>query len=97
VLVRSRRDPAREVDRGAAEQTLTRLADQDVLRPDGPVHRAAPIRRVPRLDLGRADVEEVSTAWYMAGLGLVVEEREEKGSALGFLSWAKRRLMVRVP
>ncbi len=97
VLVRSRRDPAREVDRGTAEQMLTRLADQDVVLPDGRVHRAARFRRVLRLDLGRADVEEVSTAWYVAGLGLAVEESEEKVKALRFLSWTKRRLMVRVP
>ena len=97
VIVRSLRDPSRLVDRGTAEQTLTRLDDQEVLLPDGVVYRAARFRRVLTLDLGRADVEEVSTAWYVPGVGLAVEESEEKVKALGFLSWTKRRLLVRVP
>lgn len=97
VVVRSLHNVSRLVDRGTATQTLTRLDDQDVLLPDGGVHRAARFRRVLILDLGRADVEETTTSWYVPALGLAVEESEEKVKALGFLSWTKERLMLRVP
>lgn len=97
VVVRSLHNVSRLIDRGTATQTLTRLDDQDVLLPDGGVYRAARFRRVLILDLGRADVEETTTAWYVPALGLAVEESEEKVKALGFLSWTKQRLMLRVP
>lgn len=97
VVVRALDDDSKIVDRGTAEQTLVREADQTLLLPDGRSHRAVRLRRTLRLALGRATVEEVTTSWYVPELGLAAEQSREQVKVFGPLGWTKERLLVRVP
>jgi hypothetical protein len=97
VTVRALLDPAKIIDRGTAEQTLVRLADQDLVLPGGRTHRAVRLMRTLTISLGRAKVNEVTTSWYVPKLGLAAEQSREEVRVLGPLGWTHEKLMVRVP
>ncbi len=97
VVVHSLNDRSQVVDRGTAEQTLIRDADQDLLLPGGKKHRAAQLARTLDITLGRAKVHEETTSWYVPGLGLAAEQSKEVVKVFGPIGWTHERLWVRVP
>jgi hypothetical protein len=99
VIVHSIRDKEKVIDRGTGTLVYSDEGDQWVrlLTPptggDASV-RCRRVRRVMKLDLGRADVESETIDWFADSIGLVGEDGSERVKVFGPLGWAKRRVFV---
>lgn len=97
VTVYSLKDRERQVDRGSGRQTIADEGDQQIRLGDDENVRCRRVVRTMSLDLGRADVETQTTAWFAVPWGLVAERSEERVKVIGPLGWNKSRSVVLDP